>query len=293
MRWLAGFIMRGRITAALVIAGSVLVLPLVWLSGPALALVTLRRGAVEGALVTGVAAASLGVLAVVLGGNAIGLISAPLFYLWAPMLAAAAVLRATVSLAWTLQAIAAVAALGAVAFHLVFPDPLAFWGPRFEEVREVFGLELAAGADWDVFVAQAAPLMTGLAFTNALALVAASLLLARWWQSLLYNPGGFREEFHALRLGRALAGAAAAGLLLGMLIGPGPIYDAGVVLSAIFVLQALAVVHAYGASRGWSGLWLIPLYLLLPLISRLLSILGIVDAFVDLRRRFAGSDRAG
>lgn len=288
MRWLAGMIMRGRVSAVLVVAVSVLVLPLVWLSGPALALVTLRRGPLEGALVMALAAAGLGVLALALGGNAATVVTTPLLYLWLPMLLAASVLRSTVSLAWTLQAIAIVAALGVFAFHLAYPDPLAFWQPRFEEVRQVFGLEMPAGLDWERFMAQAAPVMTGLAFTNAVALVVGSLLLARWWQSLLYNPGGFRQEFHALRLSRLLAGAAAAALLLGMLAGTGPIYDVGVVLSSVFLLQALALIHAYGASRGWSGLWLIPVYVLLPFVSRLLSILGIVDAFVDLRSRFAG-----
>jgi hypothetical protein len=288
VRWLAGLIMRGRLSAALIVAISVLVLPLVWLSGPALALVTLRRGPGEGALVMGLAAAGLGVLALALGGNAAAVVMTPLLYLWLPMLAAATVLRSTVSLAWTLQAIAGVAAVGVFAFHLAFPDPVAFWQPRFEEVRQAFGLEFASGADWNSFVVQAAPMMTGLAFTNAVALVVGSLLLARWWQALLYNPGGFRGEFHALRLSRPMAGAAAAALLVGMFIGTGAIYDVGVVLSSVFLLQALALFHAYGASRGWSGLWLIPIYLLLPFLSRLLSILGIVDAFVDLRRRFAG-----
>ncbi len=288
MRWLAGLIMRGRITAALVVAVSVLVLPLVWLSGPALALITLRRGPLEGALVLAMAATGLGVLGLALGGNAAAVVITPLLYLWLPMLLTGWVLRSTVSLAWALQAIAVVAALGVFAFHVAYPDPLAFWQPRFEEVRRVFGLEMAAGADWERFMAQAAPMMTGLAFTNAVALVVGSLLLARWWQSLLYNPGGFRQEFHTLRLSRIVAGAAAAALLLGMLAGRGVTYDVGVVLSSVFLLQALALVHAYSASRGWSGLWLIPMYVLLPFVSRLLSILGIVDAFVDLRSRFAG-----
>jgi len=27
-----------------------------------------------------------------------------------------------------------------------------------------------------------------------------SVFLGRWWQAVLYNPGGFKTEFHAFRL---------------------------------------------------------------------------------------------
>lgn len=54
MQWLAGFIMRGRSTAALVAATagvlSWLFPPLLVIAGAAIALVTLRRGPAEGAL---------------------------------------------------------------------------------------------------------------------------------------------------------------------------------------------------------------------------------------------------
>jgi len=31
------------------------------------------------------------------------------------------------------------------------------------------------------------------------------LMLARWWQAVLYNPGGFQQEFHQFKLQPAIA----------------------------------------------------------------------------------------
>ncbi|MEZ5581549.1 MAG: hypothetical protein R3F37_01040 [Candidatus Competibacteraceae bacterium] len=45
-----------------------------------------------------------------------------------------------------------------------------------------------------------APMVVGLIFANGLASLLCGLLLGRWWQALLFNPGGFSREFHELRL---------------------------------------------------------------------------------------------
>jgi len=279
--------MRGRFAAVGVVAASALLPLLFWLSGAALALVTLRRGAAEGLLVAVGAGLVLGVCSSVLVGSPLAALQ-PLLLVWLPVLLLALVLRATVSLPRMLEAGALVGAGGAAVFHAVHPDPTAFWARVLERLAELVGGG-AGGPAWQQASAELAPLLTGLWAVNMLALAVASLLLGRWWQALLYNPGGFRAEFHELRLGTWYAGltlAVAAGALF---TPPGLVRDLSMVLTSVFVLQALAVVHAIFARRGWHGGWLVGVYLLLPLALRPVAALGIADVFVDLRRRFAGS----
>jgi hypothetical protein len=118
------------------------------------------------------------------------------------------------------------------------------------------------------------------------------LLLGRWWQALLYNPGGFGEEFRGLRLHRGLgiAGLVLVGLV-GFTKGPGLVADLLVVLFPLYLLQGLAVVHALHHWRKAHGAWLVALYLalifFLPHAAILLACIGLSDIWVDIRGRLA------
>jgi len=120
-----------------------------------------------------------------------------------------------------------------------------------------------------------------------LGIVLLCLLLGRWWQAVLYNPGGFREEFHSLRLTRWFAGLVLALVVGSMVTPPGIVSDLASVMGAVFLLQTLAVMHAIAAMRGWHVGWLIGAYLILPLMLRPAALLGLADSFVDFRARAA------
>lgn len=287
MRGIAGFIMRGRLPAIAMVAGPALLPLLFWVSGAALALVTLRRGLNEGALVMAGATAVLAGGSVALVGTPLAVLQ-PLLLVWLPVLLLALVLRATVSLARTLEAGTLVAAAGVLVFHVIHPDPAAFWRGMLEQVANLMGAD-PTGEPWQRAATELAPVMTGLWAVNMLGLAVVSLLLGRWWQALLYNPGGFRAEFHDLRLELWFAGIALGAAAMALFMPPGLVRDLALVLTSVFVLQALAVAHAVFARRGWHGGWLIGVYLLLPLALRPMAALGIADVFLDLRRRFAGS----
>ncbi|ROR35169.1 hypothetical protein [Inmirania thermothiophila] len=287
--------MAGRAQAVLVTAGaavlSFLAPPLSWISGAALALVTLRRGAVEGAWV-----GLLGALAVaLLTGLWLGT-PAPAAslaaVLWLPLWILGQVLRATVSWSAALGAAAALAAVQVAAFYvLVGGDAAGFWravlatgaGPLLERmgVRDV-----------DEAVAAVAPAMTGLVAAGAVLSQTACLALARWWQAMLYNPGGFQAEFHALRLPRWMAWATvvlavAAWALPG---GAGALArDLVAVCIALQMVQGLAVVHGAAAIARlpwpWLGLFYLLALLVLPQVGMVLAALGFADQWVDLRRR--------
>ncbi|GAA3894742.1 hypothetical protein GCM10022228_02330 [Halomonas cibimaris] len=123
-----------------------------------------------------------------------------------------------------------------------------------------------------------------------LLLAVACLAIGRSWQAGLYNPGGFRREFHALRLAprelALLAGLGAISMLFGMagfaLVGWVPLLIAGV-----------ALVHGIIGLKEMNGLWLGAFYLLLittwPMILIVL-LSGLIDSFANVRARLARSN---
>ena len=116
----------------------------------------------------------------------------------------------------------------------------------------------------------------------------AMLFLARWCQAALYNPGGFRKEFHQIRLSQT-AGAI---LLLALIISYGIDDLLGrwlPVLTLPLVIAALSLVHFLMAAKQLSNRWLVAFYLTLLLFGQifypLLIFLGLLDSALNLRTR--------
>lgn len=280
-----GFVMRSRLSAIGIVALGAVMPLLFWLSGAVIALVTLRRGIAEGLLITGGAAAVLLPLYGLAVGSPMAILQ-PIALLWVPVLALAQILRQTVSLAATLQLAGVLAGLGVLAFYGLHGDPAEFWQGTLQALADVFSAG-SPGPEWQLAAEQLAPRLTGLWIANMLGIVLLCLLLGRWWQALLYNPGGFREEFHSLRLTRWFAVLVLALVVGSMVTPPGIVSDLASVMGAVFLLQTLAVMHAIAAMRGWHVGWLIGAYLILPLMLRPAALLGLADSFVDFRARAA------
>ncbi len=284
MSGLLGFVMRTRLGAIGAVALGALLPLLFWVSGGLLALITLRRGLTEVLIVLGAATAVLLPIHMALGTPMAVL--QPLALIWLPVIALAQILRQSVSLAMTLQIGAVIATLAIVGFYVLHGDPAAFWQGTLQALAQALSGG-QPGPEWQRAAAELAPRLTGLWVANMLGLVVLCVLLGRWWQAVLYNPGGFQSEFHALRFDRWFAGLGVAAVALSVLSPPGLLSDIGVVLGAVFLLQALAVAHALVALRGWHVGWLIGFYLLVPLLMRPLAVVGMADPFIDLRARLA------
>lgn len=116
-------------------------------------------------------------------------------------------------------------------------------------------------------------------------------MVARWWQALLYNPGGFRQEFHSLRLPPQL-GMMLAVLFLAASFGV-PVLTGWVLYFVMPLFFAgLALVHGLVGLKKLSGLWLGAFYLLLlsPLVAQLLTVAALFDSWYDFRRRVEATD---
>ncbi|WP_019625606.1 hypothetical protein [Thioalkalivibrio sp. ALJT] len=303
MRALAEFAMKSRGRAVGAVSGfgiaGLFLPPVAFLGSALVALVGLRIGLGQALLVTVLAALGLGVAMFFLTPGA------PLFagvlagvVQWAPVALLAELLRRTISWRLTLQAGAGLAGLGVVLVHLVVPDLEAAWaeagmvllGPLME--GSATGVqELEAG------LRRAAPYLTGLMAGIVLLSMALGLLLGRYWQALLYNPGAFGEEIRALQFGR---GASAATLVLAGIghLGPIPLAtELAFILAILFFLQGIALMHALTFRQGMSSFWLVGMYVLLalalPQMFLLLATIGVIDAWADIRSRLGPGQPGG
>jgi len=295
MRSLAAFVMRGRFQALAAICGlalaSLALPPLSLLSSALLALVALRQGAMESAWVLALALLGLGLGGVLLAGDALD----ALLYgalLWLPVWPMALLLRATRRLEWALEAATGLGLLAVFGVYLLADNPAALWRER----AQLFVQPMLdnAPADFDATnLAKALDLfshyLTGVMAGGSAMSVMLGLLIARWQQAVLFNPGGFRAEFVALRLHTGVAYAALACLVAGML-GSGGLAEFAWNLNIVFLmlctLGGFSVLHAV---LGGKGFWMAGIYVALLIIPQFLlpsvALLGLSDAWLDWRKR--------
>jgi len=298
MKALASFILRGPSQAILVAVGTAVLAmmlpPLSVISGAVVALVTLRAGIRPGGIVMLGSAAFVALLAYVSLGNLLigGLF---LIVLWLPIWILAWVLRETRSLAWATSVAGVLGIIGVLVTYALVGDVSAWWE---QTLRTMFEPAMATGgplADRETvlaILANLAKIMTGVAAAGMTLNALMCLYLARAWQAQLYNPGGFRDEFHELRMGQRTAVASLACIAVSLLPLGGLSHMAGeivIVILSLYVLQGLALIHAIVARRQLHMAWLVVLYLVmlfvLPQLMVLVAVLGLIDTWADFRRR--------
>jgi len=298
MRALAAYVMRGRMQAVLAtgicafLALTIPVLaPLSYISGAVVALIALRQNVADTAGIMGLALLFIGGLAMLSSGSVMpALVYAALF--WLPAACFALVLRHTGAQGMLVAAAAAAAAAVLVAIHALAGDVPAWWSIHLEQIVAEHDL----GIDGET-IKSLSRLMTGFAVGGVLVGgQVVTVLLARWWQSLLYNPGGFGPEFHALRLPRgmvlALVMITAYALLSRSETGTLQ-WDLVLVGILMLMFQGLAIVHASVARYKVHSAWLVLMYLVLFTMQiyavLALALLGLADNWIDFRARKAGA----
>lgn len=294
MRFIARFAMRGPLyaatTAAALLLASLSLGVLLVLSGAVVALVTLRLGAWEG-LKTALLALTFAVaVRFAIAGDALPIVVVCVVA-WLPAWLMAVVLAARRQQAAPLMVAAGLVVLYTVVLRLALGDPAAFWRARLEPLFEAVARDTGTSlsAEQIDFIASHLHSWTLVAF---LSLFAGIILLGRWWQAVLVNPGGFGAEFQEFSLPRAATIAVAlvaAGYTVGELGGRpwpvvGDVFVTGVVL---FAFQGLAVVHHRARTVSLATGWLAGLYVLLALLPHivgpLLATAGVADSLADFR----------
>ena len=277
MRGLAAFVMRGRLQASGV-AALASVLPLLsWLGASIVALVVLRRGNKEGLLVFLWAFLPL-VLVYQTGGDSSGMIALLGAFL------AAVVLRLSVSWVVTLYATVVAAVMGSLVFMQLSESILMAFVDWYVDVME----SLAADTGAPVVTAASGErqAVSYLAMGQGYMMVLA-LMLARWWQSVLYNPGGFKQEVQQTRL-TPKASLPLVLVMAGCLVTDG--FGTWVGVASIpFVVIGSGLVHwildSQNRSNHWYVMYYVTLVMFFQLASAALVVLVIADGFIDLRQR--------
>ena len=306
MKALAGFIVSGRWQAILVATLSgvlAFMLPPFstltnYLAAAAVALVTLRIGVTQGLLVL-VASMALTVLFYQVTGAQAAVVAITVLLLWLPCWLISVVLQQTASLA---RAMLAAAALGMGTLLLIYGvqgDPAPWWFERLqliESALEQAGL-FPQGVPADELLQDLSRLMTGVVLASLVLGAMCSVLLARWWQAMLVNPGGLRSEFNRLRFGQ-ITGMMTLGIMILAQLSQGPVSDLAAQIVMImlvpYLFAGLAVIHGLVATTGRGRGWLIAAYVLLAIVPQATLLLaggGLLDTWIDFRRRYGDAGR--
>ena len=280
MRGLAEFIMRGRWQAlAVAVLGSVLVIAAP-ISAAAIALVTMAQGMRNGTWVALWALLPALLLGWVSGDYGTG-------FLLLSVYVGAVVLAQTLSLSLALIAIVPVSAVGGfvlLTFNTAFLEAmlsmLDAWIAALQSESPETGDSLNA-------LRPTANQVAGLMATGNAFLASLSLLLGRYWQSALFKPGAFGEEFRALKLPGALTALLVLVAMAGALSGSET--AAWSALAGIPVtLAGFGLFHHIAKRQQLGGTFLTIGYVLWVIVDGLkvgVLLAVLLDAFLDLGRR--------
>lgn len=297
MRAFAEWVSSRRYRSVLTAAVLGLLSPLVGLLAPlavpsagVVVLAGLRHGAREALLVLVLATVLLMLAWRALGGGATLALGLSMG-LWLPALGVGELLRRSGSLSLCLQtAVIGVSLLAIVMFAA--GDPIGEMQTLLDtmraELQRAFQKDLSAE-----LLTNLARGFTAAAFGGTLVTIATSVLLGRWWQTLL-GSGGFAAEFRQLHMSRVLALAFTLVLIAYLLTHMVALESLLCILGVGFVFQGLAVLHAVAASQGLNVGWLIALYVALFATALyagiVIGLVGWLDAWVDVRSRMQRRD---
>jgi hypothetical protein len=280
MHALAQFILKGR-TQAIVVAVSAALLPLLFfISAAAVSLVTLRKGAAKGAFI--LVWALIPAIMWARQGD-----FSPIIVIIGSYLLAI-VLRSSVSWQRVIQVALLLTLIAGFLQQQFNGDVLA------QVVQGVQNLMTQSSAKNALSGESQWLLQATLGVFDALhfAMMLSSVLLARWWQSKLYNPGGLQLEFHQLRFSPVFTIALIA-LTVIATSGGGEYIRWIPIMVAPLVIAGLALAHGSVAKRSLGRSWLVALYvatfILGPYVITMLVFFAAIDTFVDIRNKIPAS----
>ncbi len=285
---------------AIIVASSLALLSLVFppvsiVSSAAVALVTLRRGGYEGLYVLIASYALAAILGLVIFGSfQFALLYGPLIWL------IAMILREVKQLSIAVEITVMFGVAGIVIFFIFVNDPAAMWGSILTQMTQ----PVLENSDVDFPVEKIkqniqffSHFMTGGVAAGSVYGLLFGLFLARWWQSVLYNPGGFREEYLSLKVRPKLAIAsiviaAIAWLMSGVL--SEICWNITILFVVLYTIVGTAILHiAFSTMK--TRFFMVPfLYLTLvfvPHMTIVVVIVGIIDTWLDLRSKFLNKTR--
>jgi hypothetical protein len=192
--------------------------------------------------------------------------------------------------------------------HLIYPDVGNWWADQLQQAQhmaESLQKKIATTAAVapsnkisPLVASDAADVInvtkeyaTGLITSAILCSALCQLILARWWQAAIFAPGRLRRELHSIRLS-PLAGVLFIVSLVLFYLGNSVVLDIMPVLYMLFGAAGLSTIHylfrlAYSSLTWfWMLLFYIALIISMPVGLMLITILALLDIWLDFRKRF-------
>jgi hypothetical protein len=293
--------MKGRMQAMIVASSlallSLVIPPVSIVSSASVALVTLRLGAIEGLIILACSSVAAGLLGFFLLGN----FQFALLYvmvLWLPVWLISVVLREGRHLSLAVEIAVLIGVMGVIGFYLYHPEPAEMWKNKLLQILAQMAPASAPVEDIQRTVNVMSHYMTGVVAAGTVFSLLFGLFLGRWWQAVLYNPGGFKQEFLSLNTHPRLA----IGSIIVIVIawaGSGALseisWNVSILLFVLYTFIGTAVLHAvFGAMKlarftvpmFYATLFLIP-HVMLPV-----SLVGLSDAWLNLRNKISKQTNA-
>lgn len=272
---------------ALIIAGvlggvSQQILPLALLSCAIVSLFLLRRSEKQGLFILGGTAAITFFVGITLQTRP-GLEIPVTLLLLLPVYICSRILRQTGSQGNAVAAAGICAALFAVGIQLFSGDAVAWWSAWLKSASYgVQGITYESLENYGIIL-----IMNGLVAMVLALMTIGSVMLARWMQAKLYNPGAFKKEFQALQIPQKVTFNLVAVLLI-LILFKHLLYDLLVIAAGIYALQGLAILHYTSNKNGYSVFSVLPPYILMLVIPQFvivgLACLGVTDIFLNYRK---------
>lgn len=267
---------------------SLIMPPVSIVSSASVALVTLRRGASEGLIVLACSTAVAGVLGFFLLGN----YQFVLLYgivLWVPVWLISIILREGRYLSLAIEVAVLLGVLGVVGFYLYNTELAAMWKNILSQMVPPNAPVVDIQHTLDVL----SHYMTGIVAAASVFGLLFGLFLGRWWQALLYNPGGFRQEFLSLTTHPRLAIGSIVVVVIASL-SSGVIsevsWNIAILLFVLYTFIGTSVLHTVFASMKL-GRFMVPMFyvtlFLIPHAMLPVALVGLSDTWMNLRNKIS------
>lgn len=282
MKALAEFILRGRLQALVVaLIGSFF--PLI--SSAAIALVSLCKGAKDGTLLF--LWVSLALVLAQQAGAENSLLTAVSISSLGMMVFTASVHRVLASWQWTLLATVLVAVICAQGLGLFMGSSVTALVATAQEMLNAVTSEEQTRSS----VSLTESMVLGLIATILAVGSVMSLMLARWWQAGIKNPGGFQKEFHSFAIDANIAVMLILVLIAGQFFSKNTQIWAD--LAALPLLIAgIALVHyvvkLFNQGKQWLAFLYAGIIMLGNPVTLILVVLSLTDSLIDLRSKLEG-----
>lgn len=295
MKNFASFTISGKLPAFAVVFGSLLlalVSPLLQLSailsGIAVVLITLHASPKNSIGIVLASIIALSISSYVLIGHPILGASTAIVQLL-PSFILATIFYFTRSLSLSLQAASILGAIGFIVFTLLFPNSHLFWQkaltPLLTPMLETSGYTSEYSAD---LIEQTALFMTGLLVASIVLIHSSILLFGYKLHCLVKDSSQFDSDFRQMRLGKVLAVIAIAVSIWAVTAQSPFAAQLCGILTILFFLQGMALIHTACGTMTKGKLWLIITYILVIFVPQAILVvilLGIIETFFKLRER--------